>query len=255
MSVQSNLEAEDVQRVERVLTDVQTSPVTRRALIARAAGGAVGLAAVGAFGPVPSALAKRTGKPGGIERIIKDAVTAEALAVTYLTGLVENATKIGIPSKLVPVLKAANAAELDHYNTLRSLGARPLTERFWAPDSFFEKRNVFATIEFAETQFINAYLIAITAFAREGKDSLARYAGEILGTEAEHRTLARFAQGKLPNNVGFETYDIHQIDGIVRALESAGIGFGKEGKKPGAFYHFRTPPSSALVHLDSNRVA
>jgi hypothetical protein len=210
------------------------------------------MGALGAIGPVGSALA-RGASASSVNALITDAVTAEALAVTFLTGVIENASKIGIEASLVPVLKAANAAELDHYTVLRSLGAKPLTKRFWAPNAFFASpKAVFATIEYAETQFINAYLIAITAFAKGGQASLARYAGEILGTEAEHRALARFAQGKLPNNVGFEEYKIHTIGGIVKALEKAGIGFGARGKKPGAFYDFRKPPKSALVHLASN---
>jgi Ferritin-like domain len=229
-------QAEDVQRLENVLEDTKMPSVTRRGLLGKAAVGTVAAGAIGAF--------------------VTDAVTAEALAVTYLTGLIENADKIGIPSSLVPVLKAANAAELDHYKTLRGLGAKPLTTKFWAPNAFFaSSKDVFATIEYAETAFVNAYLIAITAFAKAGKDSLARYAGEILGTEAEHRALARFAQGKLPNNVGFEGYKIHTIGGIVKALEKAGVGFGKKGKGPGAFYEFKTPPHSALGQIKNNRPA
>ncbi len=254
MTDSTRLEAEDVQRLDHVLVDSGVAPLTRRALVTRAATGAAAVGALGALGPIPAAFAKGGGS--SITEIINAAVTAEALAVTYLTGLVENASKIGIPSNLVPVLKAANSAELEHHNVLLSLGARPLTTKFWAPNSFFASSNdVFATIEYAETQFVNAYLIAITAFAKAGKDSLARYAGEILGTEAEHRALARFAQGKLPNNVGFEAYKIHSINGIVGALESAGVGFGKKGKGPGAFYSYKTPPSSALTSLSSNKVA
>ncbi|MGH2842705.1 MAG: ferritin-like domain-containing protein [Solirubrobacteraceae bacterium] len=251
------LEAEDVQRLDNVLADAGTTSLTRRALVARAAAGAAAVGALGALGPIPSALARNSrhhhGGNDSITEIITAAVTAEALAVTYLTGLVENASKIGIPANLVPVLQAANAAEYDHYKVLGSLGAKPLTTKFWAPNSFFaSSADAFATIEYAETQFVNAYLIAVTAFAKAGKDSLARYAAEILGTEAEHRALARFAQGKLPNNVGFEVYKLHHIDGIVAALEDAGIGFGKQGKGPGAFYNFSPPPASAVVALESN---
>ncbi len=245
-------QAEDVQRLDNVLADSDMPAVTRRGLLGKAAAGTVAAGAIGALGPIPAAFASSNTIPS----IVNDAVTAEALAVTYLTGLIENASKIGIPSSLVPVLKAANAAELDHYTALRSLGAQPLTKKFWAPDKFFASSDdVFATIEYAETQFVNAYLIAITAFAKAGKDSLARYAGEILGTEAEHRALARFAQGKLPNNLGFEGYKIRTIGGIVGALEKAGVGFGKKGKGPGAFYEFKTPPRSALAQLDNNRPA
>lgn len=262
MDFDNSSEAEDVQRLENVLVDSGLPEVTRRGLLGRAAAGTAVVGALGALGPVPAAFAShgkvrvRSQSKKTITEIINTAVTAEALAVTYLTGLVQNASKIGIPSNLVPVLQAANAAELGHYNTLLSLGAKPITTKFWAPNTFFASSDqVFATIEYAETQFVNAYLIAITEFCKAGKDSLARYAGEILGTEAEHRALARFAQGKLANNVGFEAYDIHQIGDIVGALEKAGVGFGKEGTAPGAFYTFETPPSSALTPLESTKVA
>lgn len=249
MSNENTFEAEDVQRLENVLADTGISTHTRRGLLGKTAMGTAAVGALGALGPIPAALAKGS----TVNQIITDAVTAEALAVTYLTGLVENASKIGIPSDLVPVLKAANAAEYDHYKILRSLGAKPLTTKFWAPNAFFaSSKDVFATIEYAETQFVNAYLIAITAFAKAGMASTARYAGEILGTECEHRALARFAQGKLPNNVGFEVYKIKTISGIVGALEHAGVGFGKKGKGPGAFYDFKTPPSHTVTALESN---
>jgi hypothetical protein len=251
----TKLDAEDVQRLDNVLADTSTSPLTRRALVGRAAAGAAGVGALGALGPVSSALAAG-GSGNSIHNIVTDAVTAEALAVTFLSGVISNAHAIGIDRSLVPVLKAANAAEYDHYKTLRSLGAKPLTKKFWAPDAFFKsQKSVFETIEYAETQFVNAYLIAITAFAKARKDSLARYAGEILGTEAEHRALARFALGKLPNNLGFEQYKIHSIGGIVKALEDAGIGFGKKGKSPGKFYDFHKPTHHVLTHIDSNHPA
>ncbi len=249
MTDSTHLDTDDLHRLDNVLVDSRVPSSTRRSLLARAAVGAAGAGVLGALGPVPAALASGN----SINQIVTDAVTAEALAVTFLSGVIENAHKIGIPQSLVPVLKAANAAEHDHYKTLRSLGAKPLTKKFWAPDAFFkDSKSVFETIEYAETQFVNAYLIAITAFAKAGKDSLARYAGEILGTEAEHRALARFALGKLPNNVGFETYKIHTISGIVEALEDAGIGFGKQGKKPGKYYEFKTPSHHVLTHIESN---
>jgi hypothetical protein len=248
------LQAEDVQRLDNVLTDTEVAPVTRRSLVGRAAAGAATVGALSALGPMPAALAKSGG--GSTKGLIDDAVTAEALAVAFLTGLIQNASTIGIPSTLVPVLAAANAAEYDHYKALRSLGAKPLTKKFWVPNAFFSSSMaVFGTIEIAETLFINAYLIAITRFARGGNDKLARYAGEILGTECEHRALARFAQGKLPNNVGFEGYKLHSIGGIVATLEKAGVGFGKASTAPGAFHQFAKPPASTLVALANNHPA
>src|SRR6201988_333632 len=221
MSEDNLFEAEDVQGVENVLADTTMPAVTRRNLLSKAAVGTAAVGAFGAVGPIPAALASSS----TISTLINTAATLEALAVTFVSGVVENASKIGIASNLVPVLKAANAAEYDHYKALRRLGAKPLTTKFWAPNSVFaSSKEAFATVEFAETQFINAYLIAITAFAKAGMDSSARYAGEILGVEAEHRALARFAQGKLPDNVGFEVYKVKTIHGIVGALEAAGVG-------------------------------
>lgn len=243
----ARLDADDVQTIENVLSDTDMPGTTRRVVLKRAALGAV---AASALGPVASAFGQ-TASADSAATVINTAVTAEALAVTYLTGLVENASATGV-TKFVDVLKAANAAEYDHYKALKSLGAKPLTTKFWAPDDFFKPGQVFPTIEAAETLFINAYLIGITTFAKAGKPQFARYAGETLGVEAEHRALARFAQNKLPNNLGFESYKLHSMAGIVRALEKAGVGFGKKGSKPGKFYEFKAPPKSALAHLSHN---
>jgi hypothetical protein len=215
--------------------------------------GAAAAGTLGAFGPVSSALAGGS-SAATISAIVNAAVTAEALAVTYLTGLIENASATGV-TPFVDVLKAANASELDHYKALRSLGAKPLTTKFWAPDAFFKPGAPFKVLEFAEDQFVNAYLIHITATAKAGMDTAARYGAEILGVEAQHLALARFAQKKLPNNVGFQVYKTHTIGGIVDNLAKAGVGFGKKGKGPGKFYEFKTPPASALTRLSSNKPA
>lgn len=256
---------EDVQRLENALLDGPVAPDTRRVLLRRASGvlavGGTGalLAACGSSGSSTSSTtsaaatssAATASSANEIQTIIDTAVTAEALAVTYLTGLIENAKATGV-TKFVDVLKAANAAEYDHYKALRSLGAKPLTLKFWAPDAFFKPGEPFKVLEFAETQFVNAYLIHVTATAKAGMDKAARYGAEILGTEAQHLALARFAQGKLPNNLGFMQYKTHTIGGIVANLEHAGIGFGKRGKGPGRFYHYHRPPHHALTRIADN---
>jgi hypothetical protein len=56
----------------------------------------------------------------------------------------------------------------------------------------------------------------------------------------------------MPNHVGFETYKLHSIGGIVTALENAGVGFGTKGKSRGAFYDFHQPPAGAVVPVKSN---
>jgi len=242
----AHITPEDVQRLENVLDDTPTDGLTRRALLRRAA-----ITAAVASAAVPGeALAQAGG--GSITQIIDTAITAEALAVTYLTGLIENASKTGV-GKFVEVLKAANAAEYDHYKALKQLGAKPLTTKFWAPDAFFKPGEPFKVLETAETLFVDAYLIGATAFARAGKADLARYAGEIGGVEAQHLALVRFAQNKLPNDRAFQAYPIRKISGVVAALEKAGVGFGKQGAKPGKFYTFSPPPASALTTITNNR--
>jgi hypothetical protein len=259
---------DDAQRAENVLGDVELAPDTRRALLRRLSAGAasfgvLGLAACGGSSKSSStAAAAPATSADKLATLVNTAITAEALAVTYLSGPLAVTYLSGllqnnlIPKQFTKVIKAANQAEYDHFKALQSLGAKPLTTKFWAPNAFFDKSKVFATIETAETLFVNAYLIAMTEFAKAGKSDQARYAGEILGTEAEHLALSRFAQGKLPNNDAFMGYEITTIDGIVKALGSVGVGFGKKGSKPGKFYEFPgQPPSSTTTHITSEAVA
>lgn len=241
----ARLQPDDVQTLDNVLRDTATTGVTRRALIGRAAATAAIFSAA-----VPGA-ALADSSASAVSTLIDTAVTAEALAVTYLTGLIENPSKTGV-TKFVDILKAVNASELDHYNALSSLGAKPVTTRFWAPDAIFEPGNVFPTIEAFETLFVDAYLIGVTTFAQAGKADYARYAGEIGGVEAQHLALARFADNKLPDDRAFQSYTVKSIGGIVAAIEKAGIGLGKPGAKPGKFYEFAMPPASALGSITQN---
>ena len=256
---------EDVQTLENALADSQIPARTRKALIERASvtllaasGTGILLAACGSSKkktssgpPTTTSTAAQTGTGSAIQKIIDTAITAEALAVTYLSAVIKSSA--GTPvAKFAEVLKAANAAEYDHYKTLQSLGAKPITTKFWAPDAFFGSNlsGVFPTLEVAETLFVNAYLIAITNFAQAGKTDYVRYASEIAGVEAQHLALARYAGGKLPNNVGFADYSITSIDGIVAALEKAGVGFGTRGSAPGKFVTFAPPTADVLTSVN-----
>ncbi len=243
---QAALSSEDVQTIENVLDDVGVPCHTRSALLKRAA---LGVLAAGSLGAIAES-AFGMASADSVASVVTTAVTAEALAVTYLTGVITELGDKDPVKQFLPVLKAANAAEYDHYKTLRSLGAKPLTTKFWAPAAALEPAGVFPTIEAAETVFVNAYLVGITVFSKAGKHDLARYAGEILGTEAEHRALARLAQGKLPNNRAFERYALKTTAQHVAELEKLGIGFGKQGSKPGTFVRFAPPPASALTMVE-----
>lgn len=269
---------EDVQMLENALNDSAVAPASRRFLLRRAAGGLLGVGGIatlvaacgggsststspgapGGTGAMStSTSASSSGGAGDIQTIINTAATAEALAVTYLTAVTTHPGVAGTPvGKFLPVLKAANAEEYDHFKALTSLGAKPITTKFWVPKAFFGAHlsGVFPTLQLAESLFVNAYLIALTTFARAGKASLARYASEIAGTEAQHLVLANYAGGKMPpNDLGFMSYQIKSIDGIVGALEKVGVGFGQKGAAPGSFATFSPPPSSAVVHVGDRR--
>lgn len=241
---------DEIQALDNVLQDTATPTYTRRWLLQRAATGAA-VAAAG-LGPARSALAaverSRVDSP---QTVLTTAATAEALAVTVLTAAVKAAPNTPV-APFLPVLMAANTSEYDHYVALGSLGGKPLTTKFWIPDAALGQNNLnlFRTIETAETLFINAYLIGITAgVTAKLKPPIIRYMGEILGVEAEHRALARYARSQVepgkvqvPNNKGFEAYTIFSMDGIVKALESAGFGIGKQGATPGQFADFPGDP-------------
>lgn len=261
---------EDVQRVENALNDADVAPETRRFMLRRASAGLLGVGGLTAVlaGCGSSSKSKSSSQTGGsgatssatssagasavdITMTVNTAATAEALAVTYLTAVLKMAN--GTPlTKYADILKAANAEEYDHYKALLSLGAKPITTKFWVPNDFFGSKlsGVLPTLHVAETLFVNAYLIAITQFAGAGKAGMARYASEIAGTEAQHLVLVNYAAGmKPPNDIGFADYSITSIGGIVSALEKVGVGFGKKGSKPGEFATFAPPPASAVVNV------
>lgn len=232
---------EHLDLIDNVLRDTNTSSQTRRWLLKRAAAGAAAASAVSMLDPVASAFA-RAGSAAAADtprKIGVTAATAEAFAVTYLGAVLEK-TRGSLPRDVHDVLAAAQFEEFKHLEFLRKAGFKPLTLKFHIPDALFGPglTQVAAVIETAETLFINAYLIGVTVFAQNGSPTTARYAGEILGVEAEHRALARFVQGKLPDNLAFEGYKFHRIDDVVGALEDAGVGFGKPTKKGGPAYHY-----------------
>ncbi len=148
MNIHHPMTPDDVQVLDNVLRDTPTDGLTRRTLLRRAAI----TAAMASVAAPAEALAQSSSS--AITQIIDTAITAEALAVTYLTGLIEHANATGV-TKFVDVLKAANAAEYDHYKTLKGLGAKPVTTKFWAPDAFFKPGEPFKVLERAETLFVD----------------------------------------------------------------------------------------------------
>lgn len=249
-----------IQTLDNVLSDTTIDGRTRRWLLQRAAGGFLAAGAFGALGPVSSALAatRRSAEGETPQTTLNTAATAEAFAILFLDQAIRRSPgTYSAAHPLIDVLQAAGAAEYDHYTALtKTLKATPLTTHIWIPDALFGDgtTQLFANIELAETLFVNAYLIGITNFAGAGMGGAARYAAEILGTEAEHRVLARAGAlaEEVYNNVGFEQYLVNALTDIVAGLEGVGIGFGSAGASPGQFYDYDGALPSTFSSIDGN---
>ena len=237
-------ESEAMDGVGRVLEQAVPSELSRRRFLGQAGG----LLAAGAAMSLPSgALAAADSSRGSITSVL---ATFEAFGVTLLSEAVKRAP--GTPSAaFAPVLQAANTAEFEHLQALGRIGGKPLTTKFWIPDEAFAAggAGLFAAIAAQEVIEISAYLVGVTTFTRRGDAFKARLCAEALGTEAEHRVLAKMAFGQLtgskaaPNDRGFEAFEFHTGQAALNASSSKlGIGFGTQGKTPGQFYDFPGDP-------------
>ncbi len=242
--------------LEGVAGDVALTRVhTRRGML----GVAAGVAAAGASASfVGSALAASQSSPNSVLSFI---ATQEGFGVTFLSEAVRRAP--GTPSaQFLPVLKAANTAEFDHLRALERLGHSRQVSRYWIPDAAFAGGGpgLFDSIMKVETIEISMYLVGVTTFTRTRDAFRSRLCAEALGTESEHRVLARAALMMLgainepPNNAGFERYDQRSIPVVKAALEGLGIGYGKPGAMPGRFYEYPGNPlaNGTGLPIDSN---
>lgn len=230
-----------------VKTDTPPSALqTRRALLRRSAAGvAVASAAGTILGAAEQAAAAES--PSGVLSFI---ATQEGFGVTFLTEAIRRAP--GTPSaQFLDVLKAAVTAEFDHLQALERIGAHRQVSRYWIPNAAFGGGGpkLFASIEKVETIEVSLYQVGVTAAVQQRDTFRARLCAAALGTEAEHRVLARSAQNMLgtpvgvPNNVGFEPYAQRSAPAAKSALEKLGIGYGRQGAKPGKFYKYPGDPA------------
>ena len=188
---------------------------------------------------------RRSDGHGVVAQALPDfTVTQEKFGVTAVTNAILKAP--GTPSEqFVPVLRAVVTTEFTHVQALEAIGARPLTSRFWIPDAVFDGGvGLFTSLAVVEAIEVSLYSSA-SASTRARSDAFgARLCAEALGTEAEHRVLARFAASLLgaptapPNNVGFEPFPYRTTDAVMQALTGLGIGYGRPGSAPGAFYDY-----------------
>jgi hypothetical protein len=249
------MRADELQTLENVLDDAAVPRPTRRRLLQGAAVG-VATSALAA----PAALAHGGGEVRESPKTILSLLaTAESFGVTFLTEAVRRAP--GTPSAgLVDTLRAANTAEYDHVVVLEELGGVRFTTRFWIPEALFGGGGVglFESIETADTIELQGYLTGVTAFAQRGHERPARWLAEGCAIESEHRAVARLAQTLLGGRQqisidrSFAPWEIRTAAGMIAALESAGIGFGRRGAAPGAFFDFPGDPVANGTGLVNN---
>src|SRR3954462_8115714 len=223
---------------------------TRRRMLGRAgalaaAGGMTALAGPGAAG---AAVTGRAHGHRSLEQFLNFTVTQEQFGVTAVTNAIRKAP--GTPSEqFVGVLRAAVTTEFTHVEALEAIGAEPLTSRFWIPNAVFDGGvGLFTSLAVVEAIEVSLYLVGVTLFSERSDAFGARLCSEALGTEAEHRVLARFAASQLgaptapPNNVGFEPFPFQTTSQVRKALTGLGIGYGERSSAPGAFYEYPGDP-------------
>jgi hypothetical protein len=234
-------EADLLDSMDQVLDETILAAHSRRALMVKA-GGVVAAGTALTFPGIASAATRAH------DAVLPVLSTFEHFGVTLLTEAVRRAP--GTPSaQFAGVVKAANTTEFFHLEALRKIGGRPLTTRFWIPDAVFDGgAGLFNAVALQEEVEISAYLVGVTQATRRRNAADARLYAEALGTEAEHRVLARFAvatitgSSEVPNNRGFEAFKQHSGASALRGSEKLGIGFGKQSSAPGKFYEYPGDP-------------
>jgi hypothetical protein len=223
-----------------------TEGTTRRRML-----GVGALAVTGALVPLTGTGTAAAGVRGGhhsLRHFLDFTVTQEQFGVTAVTAAIRKAP--GTQSEqFVPALRAVVTTEFTHVEALEAIGAKPLTSKFWIPDAVFDGGvGLFTSLATVEAIEVSLYLVGVTTFTVRRNAFGARLCAEALGTEAEHRVLARFAASQLgaptapPNNVGFEPFPYKTTNQVIKALTGLGIGYGQQSSAPGAFYEYPGDP-------------
>lgn len=234
-------DADILSSVEQVMTETIPDRSSRRSLMTRAGG----VLAAGAALTLPGAA---TADAASRSSIVDVLATFETFGVTLLSEAVRRSPNT--PSaQFAPIVQAANTTEFVHLRALNAIGGRTRAKRFWIPDSVFDgNAGVFAAVALQEEVEISTYLLGVTNATQRRNAKEARLYAEALGTEAEHRVLARYAVSVLtgtatiPNDRGFERFRQKSPASAVRATEALGIGIGERGRAPGRFYTYGGDP-------------
>lgn len=164
-----------------------------------------------------------------LETIINTAATAELFATTHYLAAINSAAALGMSEEEVAYLKAGFLAEQDHLDLLVSLGAVPVVNEFYVPETLFSDRQVFTdTTELAETVFTAAYLAAVRVFSKsEETTAFAVTCAQIACVEETHRTIIRDMGGKLSNNTSYAQYTLGNVSSAVPVLQAFLDGSGE----------------------------
>ena len=142
----------------------------------------------------------------------------------------------------MPVLRAVVTTEFTHVQALEAIGASATDVEVLDPQRRLRRRSRACSTSLAVVEMIEVslYLVGVTLFSERSDAFGARLCSEALGTEAEHRVLARFAASQLgaptapPNNVGFEPFPYHEHrrshpgpHGAGHRLREARLGAGR----------------------------
>ena len=211
---------------------------SRRTLLRGAVAGATGIAAVGASALwLPKNVLASTDTEGPedtIVQILSIAATAEQLAVTFYSNGIANANALGITGDDLLYLKAAVVEEQIHENFLVANGGKSLTSTFSFPSgaATFQDLNTFiTTLNQLETDFVAAYLAAVSEFSQYNQPRLAQIAGQILAIESEHRAIGRSISPntQVPNNRAYAPALLESVGDAVDALSAQGYLSPKSG--------------------------
>lgn len=220
------------------------SMMNRRELLRVGGMTGAGLLTAGLLAGCGGSSSTNNSTPNVDSKILNAAATAEALATVMYYNI------INAPGSIYSVGLSTNASdkaylvagyeeELNHYNFLVSAGATALATTFYFPTGMFtDPQTTVNTLVTLEDAFIAAYLIGVRDFSTS---ALKVIAAQIMGIEAEHRTLARVittdlgltsvtglggaesvvAPGATVNNLAYErTFSsaLPDIDHVVTAL-------------------------------------
>lgn len=138
--------------------------------------------------------------------IIGVALTAEFLAVTTITNVLNNAAALGLNAATTTTFQAILAEEAIHVRYLQAYGATPAygtdaQAAFSYPSgakTFTDVPTLANTLVLLESAFVAAYMAATREFAADARADLAQLTYQIGAVEAEHRTLARVVGGFVP---------------------------------------------------------